>query len=200
VIDIPVPVVLASSSPTRRTLLSRVVRDFDVVGPGLEEEAGGCPKGGAEAARRAVVGLARAKARRVAAGRPAALVIGADTLVVCGEDVLGKPGDEEEAVRMLRRLTRTPHRVLTGLCLLAPDERERSTCVEAAVRMRPMSEDEIRRYVAAGEALGKAGAYALQPDDPNVDHVEGSATAVMGLPLDELEAMLRELYLPGQER
>ncbi len=185
----PVPIVLASASTTRRDLLARVVPDFEVVAPEVDE-------GRAEAASPEALAaeLARAKARRVAALRPEALVIGADTVAVCAGEVLGKPADAEQAARMLRRLTATPHEVLTALCVAAPDGRERSAIARSEVRMRPMSEPEIASYAGRPDALERAGAYALRPNDPNVERVEGSLTAVMGLALDELTAILIELY------
>jgi septum formation protein len=142
----------------------------------------------------AVVELAERKARDVAARRPDALVIAADTLVVAGGETLGKPTDRSDAMRQMVRLTSMPHEVVTGLCVLAPDGRQRVACVATRLRMRRMSRWEISRHVDAPGALNRAGVYALQPDDPNVHLIEGSATAVMGLPMDELEAILHELY------
>ncbi len=193
-IEIPVPVVLASRSPTRRKLLSRLLRDFDVLTPRVREE-------GFDSSEPAglALELAEAKARDVADRRPDALVIGADTLVACGEDVIGKPADRDEALRMLRRLSRRPHEVFTGLCLLSPEGRCETACMSASVRMRPMSEAELRELAALPGALRRAGAYGLQPDDPNVLRLEGSATAVMGLPLERLERMLRDLYPSERE-
>ena len=195
-IDLPVPIVLASSSGTRRELLARLVGEFDVLAPQVEER----PPGGRPARREAsalTLELAERKARAAARRRPDALVIGADTLVVCGGEVIGKPADDEDAVRILVRLSHRPHRVFTGVFVLAPDGRAASGCVTARVRMRPMSPERARDYVARSDALSRAGAYALGPDDPNLERVEGSMTAVMGLPLDELSAMLRDLYPAG---
>lgn len=188
-IRVPVPIVLASSSPTRRELLATLVRDFDVVPPAVNEAG---VKGGH--ARTLALGLAEAKAREVARHRPDALVVAADTLVLCENEIIGKPRDFNDAVRMLDKLTRTPHKVLTALFLIAPDGRERSRCVEASIRMRRMSRREIEDYLGASGGLGRAGAYALGPEDPHVERVEGSITAVMGLPVEELAEMIRSLY------
>ena len=118
-------------------------------------------------------------------------------MVVCAAEVIGKPRDRADAVRILARLTRSEHRVLTGLCVIAPDGRRRSVCVGTRLCMRPMAPDEIERYVDTPGALHRAGVYALQRDDPNVCTLIGSPTAVMGLPLDELADVLRELYPNG---
>lgn len=185
----PVPVVLASSSSTRRELLARLVPQFDVVAPCVDEgrAEAGCPE--------AVVGeLAQAKARDVAARRPGALVIAADTVALCEGQVLGKPADAAEAARMLRRLTSAPHSVLTALCAVAPDGRERAALARATVRMWPMSEAVVARYAARPDALERAGAYALEPHDPNVERIDGDVTTVMGLPLKELAGILADLY------
>ncbi|MCK4282951.1 MAG: septum formation protein Maf [Candidatus Brocadiae bacterium] len=188
-IDIPAPIVLASSSPTRAELLSGLAADFEVVEPHIDERAvrDDAPEGLA-------LKLATAKARQVAQKRPDALVIGADTLVVCRGRVVGKPLDREDAVRILEDLTRNAHKVLTALHVIAPGGRERSCCVESVVRMRQMQREEIEEYLNRPGVLDKAGAYELQPDDPNVAEIAGSVTAVMGLPLEELQRLICELY------
>jgi len=191
--DIPVPVVLASSSPMRRRLLRRLLGDFEVVPAHADE--GSVSEGDPRAL---AVRLAELKARDVAARRPDALVIAADTLVVCEGEAIGKPRDRQDAIRILTKLTSGPHQVVTGLCLAAPDGRSRTLCVATRLRMRPMSAREVEDYVDSPGALERAGVYALQPDDPNVLELEGSPTAVMGLPLDELGAALRDLY-PNRE-
>jgi septum formation protein len=189
VIDIPVPVVLASSSSVRRELLRQLVPAFEVVPPLVDEAADG-----AHDAPALAVHLAELKAREVAARRPHALVVAADTLVVCDGEVIGKPADRRDAVRIMRKLASSTHQVVTGVCLIAPDGRERTFCAATRLRMRSMSDAEIERYVDGPGALDRAGVYALQPDDPNVLELHGSATCVMGLPMDELARLLRELY------
>jgi septum formation protein len=188
---VPVPVVLASSSLTRRRLLEQVIADFEVVPPHVAEQ-----HVQADGPRRLAMALAAAKADEVACRRPDALVIAADTVVSCEDEVIGKPRDRADAVRILGKLTSRPHFVVTGLCLAAPDGRRLSECVSTRVRMRRLSRDAIEELADAPLALEAAGAYRLMPDDPNVESLEGSATCVMGLPLDELRAMLGELYPP----
>jgi septum formation protein len=192
VIDIPVPVALASASPARRRLLGRLLGDFEVVEPQVDEKTISGP-----GAREATVLLAEAKAREVAGRRPKSLVIAADTLVECRGEVIGKPLNRQDAIRILQMLTRWPHHVLTGLCVRAPDGRERSCRVETTLRMRPMSRHQIEDCVDGPGSLERAGVYGLQEDDPNVQEISGSASSVMGLPLEALSTILRELYPQG---
>jgi septum formation protein len=183
--------VLASGSPRRRELLRAVGLAFEVVPPNLDESArrGETPEG-------RVRRLAREKALAVA-GRlapPPRLVLGADTVVVLGDAVLGKPADPPEAEAMLARLAGRTHRVLTGLSLVrSGDLVRRETCVESRVRLRAAGAAEIRAYVETGEPLDKAGAYALQGLGRRfVEEVVGSRSNVIGLPLDETLALLAE--------
>ena len=140
--------------------------------------------------------LAREKALAVAArvGRaPARFVLGSDTIVVLDGDVLGKPRDARHAETLLGRLVGRVHRVLTGVALAeSAGLSVRSFTVASRVTLRAASAEEIRRYVATGEPLDKAGAYALQGEGRSlVAAVEGSESNVIGLPLDETLALLR---------
>src|SRR5690606_18785271 len=118
--------------------------------------------------------LARMKAEAVFAQRPDDIVLGADTIVLISGEMLGKPRDEEDAVRMLRILSGREHEVLTGIALVS----KRGTVVEVArtrVWVTPMSEAEIAEYVATGEPLDKAGAYAIQGlGSKFIDRIQGS--------------------------
>jgi len=188
--------VLASASPRRRELLARAGLAFEVLPADIDEVAR--PGEGPEAL---VERLAREKAAAVArrVGRtPPRLVLGSDTVVVLGGDVLGKPRDAADAEALLARLVGRTHRVLTGVAVAASAEPAalQSVVVESLVRMRPASAEEIRRYVATGEPLDKAGAYALQGEGRGfVLEVTGSETNVIGLPLDETLALLRDAGL-----
>jgi septum formation protein len=188
--------VLASASPRRRELLARAGLAFEVFPAEIDEVAR--PGEGPEAL---VERLAREKAAAVArrVGRtPPRLVLGSDTVVVLGGDVLGKPRDAADAEALLARLVGRTHRVLTGVAVAASAEPAalQSVVVESLVRMRPASAEEIRRYVATGEPLDKAGAYALQGEGRGfVLEVTGSETNVIGLPLDETLALLRDAGL-----
>jgi septum formation protein len=188
----PLPLVLASASPRRRELLERAGVRFEVIPAGIEES----PLAG-EAPRQLAARLAREKALAVA-GRlgpdPARLVLGADTIVVLGENVLGKPQDASEAESMLSRLVGRTHRVVTAVVVArSHDLVWRARTVESRVRMRPAELEEIRAYVATGEPLDKAGAYAVQGRGRRfVAEIAGSESNVIGLPLDETLDLLRE--------
>jgi septum formation protein len=187
------PLVLGSGSPRRRELLARAGIAFEVLPADIDESA----RDGEEPAAFALR-LAREKAQAVATrvgATPRRLVLGADTIVVIDGDVLGKPVDAEDAVRLLGRLVGREHRVYTAVAVLASDRIEHAaTCVVASgVAMRAAGEDEIRRYVATGEPLDKAGAYAAQGEGRRfIARIEGSESNVIGLPIDETLALLRE--------
>ena len=195
--------VLASASPRRRELLTRAGVTFRVQPADVVEERapGEAPAAFArrlarEKALAVASRLAHEKARAVASRRaasPSRWVLGADTIVVMGEDVLGKPRDPDHAEELLGRLLGRQHRVLTGVAIVACETgRVHDTVVESQVRMREGSAEEVRAYVASGEPLDKAGAYALQGEGRRfVERVSGSETNVIGLPLDETLALLR---------
>ncbi len=194
----PTPaLILASASPRRRELLSQLGLPFEIFAPQLDETPGPAEVDPAKLVER----LAREKA---AAGRrafPAAVVIAADTEVALpGQRVFGKPANAEDARRMLGTLSGREHQVSSGVCVWTP-ERSATRTVVTRVRMRPMSGDEIDWYVATGEPLDKAGAYAIQGKGAIfVAAIEGSWSNVVGLPMAELTAMLSELgvVLPWQ--
>jgi len=182
--------ILASASPRRRDLMHRLGRPFDVIAPHVEDEA---PAEGepAQVACRLAEEKALDVARRVAQGT----IIAADTLVAAGGCIVGKPSDADHARRILRTLSGTRHRVITGVCVLhVRTGRKRIRHDETWCTMRRMSNAEIEAYVASGEPIGKAGAYAIQEHgDRYVTRVEGSFSNVVGLPLELLKEMLREI-------
>ncbi len=169
--------VLASASPRRAELLRAAGIAFDVLTADVDET-----RRDGEAADAYVARLAEAKARAVidrAAGRP---VLGADTVVVCGDDILGKPADAADAKRMLRMLSGRAHVVLTGVCLAfgALQTEIASTTVHFA----PLTDGDIDWYVASGEPSDKAGAYAIQGLASRfVTTISGPYTNVVGLPV-----------------
>ena len=184
-------VILASASPRRRELLEMLrVPQLEIV-PALGEEL---PHPGLAPAE-LVCALSRAKAEEVASrcAGPGDLVIGADTVVALDGAVLGKPRDPEDACRMLRALSGRAHRVYTGVTAIR-DGRCLSCAEETAVHFRELDDGEIRRYVATGEPLDKAGAYGAQGlASLFVERLEGDFFNVMGLPLCALGRLLREL-------
>ena len=144
-----------------------------------------------------VKALSRAKAEEVAKAFPAdALVIAADTIVWLDGEILGKPHSEEQAFAMLRRLSGRDHEVYTGVTLL-DGEGERSEAERSTVRFRPLDDGEIRRYIATGEPMDKAGAYGAQGKGALfVRAIEGDFFNVMGLPLCLLGQRLKEKGVP----
>jgi len=178
--------VLASASPRRRELLRWLVAEYELDTAEIDES----PRP-AEPAPALVARLARAKAEAVAARRRGAWILAADTIVEIDGDVLGKPADEREAVAMLGRLSGREHRVFTGFTLLSPDGDHRSGMVESRVRVRRIDAPRIATYVATGEPLDKAGAYAIQGvGGALVAGYEGSYSNVVGLPLAETARLL----------
>ena len=185
------PVILASGSPRRRELLARAGVGFEVQAPDVPEERlpGEAPE---SFARRVALAKAEAVARRVG-HEPRRVVIGADTIVVLDDEVLGKPRDAREARSHLRRLAGRRHRVLTAVAVVDSGTLEvRAALVESGVAMREATDEEIAAYVASGEPLDKAGAYAAQGEGRRfVARIDGSETNVIGLPLEESLALLR---------
>ncbi len=184
--------VLASASPRRRDLLTGLGFEFECLASDFEEADGA----GADAA---VLARANAlgKASEVALRRPGAVVIGADTVVVAGDDLLGKPGAPEEAAEMLHRLSGCSHRVITGLALACHqpacarlDTREEHG--ETVVHFRELGDEEIAAYIDSGEPFDKAGAYGIQGlASQFVGGIDGCYFNVMGLPVELLTRMLR---------
>lgn len=185
------PLYLASQSPRRARLLEQVGLAFTpFVVPVTEEPFA------AEAAPAFVERMARKKAaagRRELAEDEAGLVLGADTVIHVDGRVLGKPVDAAEAHQRLAALAGREHEVLSAVAV-TDGRRLESRLNRTQVRLRAMSDDEIANYVATGEPLDKAGAYAIQGvGGVLVERIQGSYSAVMGLPLYETDQLLREL-------
>ncbi len=184
----PVRVILASQSPRRRELLGQIgiaheVRPADIDESYLPHEH---PPAHAER-------LAREKAQRLAAEHPDAVVIGADTIVVIDDEVLGKPSDAGDAERMLRQLSGRTHWVYTAVAV-ARGGHVASGVEAVEVTFRPLGEAQVRDYVATGEPMDKAGAYGIQGFGAIlVERIHGDYYAVMGLALGRLVGLLREV-------
>ena len=179
--------ILASASPRRAELLRSAGIQFDVVPADVEET----PANG-ESAAEYTLRVARDKARHVAAQQSAAdvAVIGADTEVVAGGQILGKPRDDRHAAEMLRMLSGAVHDVLTAVVICTPGQ-EKAEVVTTRVHVVRLSEQEIAWYVRSGEPRGKAGAYAIQGLGARfIDRIEGSWANVVGLPLDAVYRLL----------
>jgi septum formation protein len=181
------PIVLASGSPRRQELLKDAGIEF-VVRPANIEEVQRTGEGAAYFAER----MAREKARAIRASAPESVVLGADTIVVARDQVLGKPTDAADAVRMLRLLSNRQHFVITSVCLIGADfEDVRSE--KTAVDFAALTDADIRDYVATGEPMDKAGAYAIQGRASRwIEKIEGDYFNVVGLPVDLVLRMLRE--------
>jgi len=183
--------ILASSSPRRRELLREAGIPIEVHAAKIREEriVGEAP---AEYASR----LAQEKARAVAREFPGQYVLGADTIVVVGDQVLEKPRDAEDAARMLRLLSGREHQVTTGVSLIDPGGNIDTRSSTAYVHFRKLKDDEIHRYVASGEPMDKAGAYAIQGGAARwIERVDGEYSNVVGLPLSLVKEMLRDKRL-----
>jgi septum formation protein len=200
-------IVLASASPRRQELLRNAGIPFTVQAANINETplAGEAPRDCAER-------LAREKALAVFKIRPVDFVLGADTIVVVDEVILGKPSDAVDAARMLRMLSARTHAVITGVCLVGPvasgqlpvgsttteqlrtENRELKTASETTlVTMYEISDAEIRDYIATGEPMDKAGAYAIQGTASRwIPRIEGDYSNVVGLPVALVYRMLRQ--------
>ncbi|KAB7628268.1 Maf family protein [Alkalilimnicola sp. S0819] len=187
---------LASHSPRRRELLAQIGVPFETLSVAVDEtpRAGEAPDA---FVRRLSLDKARAGAATLA--RPEqSLVLGSDTAVVIGGEILGKPRDEADALAMLAQLSGRVHEVMTGVALAGRLE-EALVCI-SRVHFRPISAGEALRYWQTGEPADKAGGYAIQGFGAVfVTHLEGSYSGVMGLPLYETAALLSRHDLPPQE-
>lgn len=189
--------VLASASPRRQELLRNAGISFTVQPADVDETPlpGELPRACAER-------LAREKALAVWRTRPQDRVLGADTIVVVDETILGKPADAADAARMLRMLAGRAHCVITGVCVVeavasgqwpAASEAAQTASETTLVTMNGLSEEEIRDYIATGEPMDKAGAYAIQGMASRwIPRIEGDYSNVVGLPVALVHAMLRE--------
>lgn len=191
--------VLASASPRRQELLRNADIAFTVQPADIDET----PFEG-EQARECAERLAREKALAVWRTRPQDLVLGADTVVVVDGHILGKPVDKADAARMLRMLSGRDHQVITGVCLVRSADSHQETCVgreaittdsaTTIVTMTDIRDEEIRSYVASGEPMDKAGAYAIQGVASRwIPRIEGDYSNVVGLPVALVYRMLEEM-------
>lgn len=204
--------VLASASPRRQELLRNAGIPFTVQPADVDETP--LPR---ESARACAERLAREKAVTVWKSRPRDLVLGADTVVVIAEKILGKPVDAEDAARMLRMLAGKEHQVITGVCLVSQAARDQDSGISESrsqvshgkmgtencevrtasettlVTMSELSDEDIREYVATGEPMDKAGAYAIQGMASRwIPRIEGDYSNVVGLPVARVYRMLRQ--------
>jgi septum formation protein len=178
--------ILASASPRRAELLRHAAIPFTVDAAHVREEPSQ-----AETPLDYAMRLARDKALAVYARHPDDVVLGADTVVVVDQHLLEKPANAEDAARMLRRLSGLPHQVITGVCLLAP-QFEALEAETTQVTFSQLSDEEIAAYVATGEPMDKAGAYAIQGIASRwIERIAGCYFNVVGLPVPRVYRLLR---------
>lgn len=201
-------VYLASQSPRRSQLLAQIGVAHELLLPDAIEDAealeaprpGEHPEDYVQRVTRAKLDAALARWRRRAL--PAAPLLAADTTVALGRRMLGKPADAADARRMLRQLSGRTHRVLTAVAVLRPDAGAAPPVFAALsvsrVRWRVLDAAEIDAYVASGEPMGKAGAYAIQSGAARwTTHIAGSYSGIMGLPLHEVDRLLAACRTAG---
>ncbi len=185
--------VLASASPRRRELLAQIgILPDDIDPPDIEES----PQRG-EIPSRHARRLALAKAAAVALRHPQAFILAADTVVACGRRILPKADTRATAESCLKLLSGRRHRVIGGLCVIAPDGRQAVRAVTSQVAFKRLSADETAAYLASGEWEGKAGGYAIQGRAAGlIAWISGSYSNIVGLPLFEVRALLAGLGYP----
>ncbi len=180
------PLILASKSPRRKELLSQIVPEFECI-PAQGEEV--FENGAIDDALKKV---AAAKGKEVFALHPDCIVLSADTIVVDGEQILGKPKNKEQASQVLHQLSGRWHEVKTGVALFS-DQTLQNEVVTTRVHFRPLRDEEIEAYVQSGGPLDKAGSYGIQDVD-FVDQIDGSYSNVVGLPMELVETWLKDLH------
>ncbi|MBV8356351.1 MAG: septum formation inhibitor Maf [Deltaproteobacteria bacterium] len=185
----PTRLILASGSPRRKALLCAAGLRFDVIESGISEM-----RAAGEAGRDYALRIACEKALSVSARVPGALVLAADTVVICDDKILVKPNDQDEARRMLAMLSGRTHTVVTAYALATASAILEAQPILSQVTFRPLSSAEIDEYVATGEPMDKAGAYGIQGRGSDfIAMVVGSRDNVMGLPVREVLAALARL-------
>ena len=181
--------ILASTSPRRHELLTLLGLPFEVVAPPFVEQI----RAHLSAEEQAVE-FAAGKAKSCLSSHPDALILGSDTLIHLGAEVLGKPVDLADAEVMLRRLAGQKHRIVTAVALAGPEpERCDVRLAEVLVTMKSLNEAALAGYLRTGESLGKAGAYSIQGGGAAfIERIEGDFTAAVGLPLRLVVEMLQQ--------
>lgn len=182
-----IPIVLASGSPRRIELLKKITSRFVPIASKIDEKADGSPE-------EQVITVARDKVWQVATEHEG-IIIGADTIVVVDDEILGKPNSREQARRMLTKLSAREHTVITGLYILSTRTKQyRQACEKTKVHLCALAKDQIEAYLDTGEYVDKAGAYAIQGQGALfVDRICGDFFNVMGLPVCKLYLLLREM-------
>lgn len=185
---IPAKLILASQSPRRTTLMTEAGYEFDVQPAAIEEKVDPT-----QTPTNNAMALALQKARWVASRQKRCFVIGADTLVVLDEKIIGKPTDPDDAERILTRISGRPHQVITGVAVINPESQSFTDATASTVQIKTLTREEIRAYIKTGEPMDKAGAYAIQGQGAfMVTSWSGPFDNIVGLPVDSLRTLLRE--------
>ena len=183
-------VILASKSPRRAELIRQIIKDFQVIPSELNEicDAKLSPEENVEF-------LGRQKAIWVANQHPDHWVVGADTIVVLENKIIGKPNNAKEAHKTLRKLSGREHKVLTGITIVHTNILSATTT--STVRFKPLSDSEIVSYINSGEPMDKAGAYAIQGKGSSlIESYKGSYSNIVGLPIETLTELLKKSGFP----
>ena len=186
-------VILASASPRRKQLMKELVPSFTIIVPEIDESLSFKKF---QDVRHIVSDIAHRKCQKISKDHPNDLVIAADTVVVIGNEIIGKPKDEEDAFRMLRKLSGNVHYVYTAY-EISKDGKVVSGITETEVLFNDLSDDLINRYIASGSPLDKAGAYGYQDNEqfPIVKKINGSITNVIGFPVEDIKEDLKKFSL-----
>lgn len=191
--------ILASSSPRRRDFLEKMGLSFTIIKPNIDES-----RLDGESPDIYVQRMAHTKAEVISASYPQAVVLASDTIVVCQNEILGKPHDREDAKRILRTLSGKTHEVLTAVSLQCratdlKQEQKQELLIKTYVTFASLNEELIATYVASGECDDKSGAYAVQGVGAMfIEHVEGSVSSVVGLPVCQVRDMLSKFGIYPQ--
>ena len=179
-------IILASQSPRRKELLSKIITEFQIIPSHIDED------------KYPIDQLSLVKAKDIAKDYPSSIVIGADTLVFLKDDILGKPKDAEDAKRMLMKLSNNVHEVKTIYSIVCLEKNiEITRVVKSKVYFNNLSSSLIDEYVKSGSPLDKAGAYGIQDNEKFnlIKKIEGSYYNIVGLPIDELKLDLEKLNI-----
>ncbi|MDD4179326.1 MAG: Maf family protein [Candidatus Margulisbacteria bacterium] len=183
-------IILASASPRRKELLAKIIKKFKIVPSKIDES-----KIKAKSPEVLALKTALAKAQEIAIKANNAIVIGADTIVVLGKRIIGKPKNKKDAVRILKSLSGKTHKVITGLAVIdTAKQRANTTYVVTKVKMKKVKAKNILDYVASGRPLDKAGGYGIQEiEEVFIDRIDGDYDNVVGLPALTLKKLIRKL-------
>lgn len=186
-------IILASQSPRRKQLLSLFYDSFEIIPSHINEDI---PYNGNS--KQYASQLAESKASEIAKKNPGALIIGADTIVVLNNEILGKPNDEADAFRILSLLSGVTHQVFTGVSLQIHQKQTITFCSETKVTFRDLEKSEIINYVKTGSPMDKAGSYGIQDDwgATFVESIHGDYYTVVGFPLHQFYLHIKQ-YFPA---